>query len=387
MKLILFIGHHKVGTTSLQTFLACNRRNLLRSGILYPGIELRTRGYFLENLKGLQGAFVRAPTPERLTINAREPHNALALKMLREYRGKTSPPPIHRNVPSASRMQAIIREQIDRFDPEVTILCAEAFSNFSGGAQSLARELKAAFPADDVHIVCVLRRIDQYVVSWFGQLLKFGNRLQPLRGEGLDKLLNTIHVDYRKVLRSWRKAYPEAKFSVRNYTDVLNNGGIIEDFFEVCELEPPVGLETGVRTNPSIPKACYELCRQANLTLEDQFSREIRAAIIRDAESGGLCTARDVELLGRVNRERLFERFKPVHDYLKRFTGVTEFFPDQGKVLQLCSENEYAAASEAKVAILDRARSGQLKLSEQSFEFVEKFTPESGDLFSPAISS
>ena len=39
MDLILFMGHHKVGSSALQMFLARNWLPLARAGILYPAVE------------------------------------------------------------------------------------------------------------------------------------------------------------------------------------------------------------------------------------------------------------------------------------------------------------------------------------------------------------
>ena len=39
MKIIIYIGHHKVGSTALQVFLSQNWLALVRAGILYPSVE------------------------------------------------------------------------------------------------------------------------------------------------------------------------------------------------------------------------------------------------------------------------------------------------------------------------------------------------------------
>ena len=41
MKVILYIGHHKVGSTALQVFLSQNSHRLLQAGILYPAVEMQ----------------------------------------------------------------------------------------------------------------------------------------------------------------------------------------------------------------------------------------------------------------------------------------------------------------------------------------------------------
>lgn len=40
MKVVFYIGHHKVGSTALQVYLSQNWLRLAQAGILYPAVEM-----------------------------------------------------------------------------------------------------------------------------------------------------------------------------------------------------------------------------------------------------------------------------------------------------------------------------------------------------------
>ena len=76
MKVIVYIGHHKVGSTALQVFLSQNSHRLLTNGILYPWVEMRGAAHALGKAAG------EGDRAEVLPVNIREPHSALAYKMM-----------------------------------------------------------------------------------------------------------------------------------------------------------------------------------------------------------------------------------------------------------------------------------------------------------------
>ena len=95
--LVIFMGHHKVGSSSLQRFLATNWLRLARDGVLYPSVE--AQGLARNLAESLQGAPLEAPG----SVNIREPHNALAFKLIAEATG-AAVPEWHPKLPSASQM-------------------------------------------------------------------------------------------------------------------------------------------------------------------------------------------------------------------------------------------------------------------------------------------
>ncbi|MDN3713792.1 hypothetical protein QWZ10_22215 [Paracoccus cavernae] len=79
MKVILFIGHFKTGSTSLQRFLSRNFHALLKAGILYPSVESQGVAH---NMAALRNGRDFDWISDKLNVT--EPHNALALVLKTE---------------------------------------------------------------------------------------------------------------------------------------------------------------------------------------------------------------------------------------------------------------------------------------------------------------
>ena len=105
MKVVFYIGHHKVGSTALQTYLAQNWLRLAQAGILYPSVE--TRG-FSSNLERALGAGDSAGVDD---VNIREPHSALAYKMMSEVSEHRRVPPQFKRLPGSGQMLAAIQKE------------------------------------------------------------------------------------------------------------------------------------------------------------------------------------------------------------------------------------------------------------------------------------
>ena len=129
MKAILYFGHHKVGSTALQSFLYQNQVALMRQGLLYPGVDFESLSLTLARLLGEldisadQAAEMleaqTGPTP----MNAREPHNALAFQMIAQtHKGKA--PDWHPALPGTGQMIRALRMQQRFLRPSTVVLCS-----------------------------------------------------------------------------------------------------------------------------------------------------------------------------------------------------------------------------------------------------------------------
>ena len=353
MRVILFIGHHKVGSTSLQDFLSRNAVALARDGILYPSVDFEGMALMLGAALGRHGA------QDGLPINAREPHNALAFKML-AGKGNGKVPPFHTGLPSSAQMLRAIKKQVEFLKPDTVILAAEVFANFAPTGPDLIAQLEKLFPEEtDFTVLATLRRIDTYLASWHGQRLKFGHNLAPLRAEGMKGYFNNIHFDYRLMLEGWMQALPGARFIFRDYGTVREGGGSIRDFVTQAGLKLPSGLEPEQRTNESLHRGVYEIARRANKALSPPQAGQLRKFLREATPDLDLPPSDDIELFGERNRARLAERFEPIHVFLGEATGQAPFFADQDKVTQTLPVPEM----EVFRAALDRvvARKSQVK--------------------------
>lgn len=328
MKVILYIGHHKVGSTALQVFLSQNWLRLAQHGILYPAVE--TRG-FSENLAKALGA---GDTVGEQNVNIREPHSALAYRMMSEVSDRKVPKQFQ-HLPGTGQMLLALRNQVAWLQPKTLLLCSEAFANFGQVDAALIRRLRNVFPKAEVEIYCALRRPDDYLVSWHGQRLKVGEKLAPLSDGGAAPYFDTIHFNFRTVVEAWATEIPAARLILRNYADILKAGGSTEDFFQQTSVRMPKGMLPAGRANKSLPRAALEIARRGNHELDAPAAHQLSQYLLRTEQTLKPAPNRDVEMLGAPLRAELAERFAPIHDYLSELAGQTAFFPDIDEMSRL----------------------------------------------------
>ena len=346
MKVIYYIGQQKTGSTSLQHFLAQNSHRLLKSGILYPAIE--SRGMAMELAKAMRGHDLETAFP----IIIREPHNALAQKMLAEVLPKLVVAPYYRPLPSSDVMLRNMRSQIDFLAPKTVLLVSETFCSFSTlSPESIAR-LHAEFEdASSAHIYLSLRRPDEYLVSWHGQRLRFdAPPPAPLRRGGLVPYFTTGRLQYDAMVDQWAQAVPNAEVTVRRFKDVIAGAGPVVDFFKSTGVPMPKKALPEAKLNTSVPHAMLEIARLAKGKLSAPDYRAVENGLIQAAAMlPKLPDNRNVEMLGEKNRARLVEYFAPICQRLDALTGGQPFFPDiedmaqNRPILELDAVNETLA--------------------------------------------
>lgn len=325
MKVILYIGHHKVGSTALQVFLSQNWLTLAQNGILYPSVEPRG---FAFNLASALGQRDKA-TP--LPVHVREQHSALAYRMMSEVSTRRVPPQFG-NLPASGQMFMALRAQVNQVKPKVVLLCSEAFANFGEVQPKLIKRLCAAFPKAEFELYCALRRPDDYLVSWHGQRLKVGERLRPLSGGGTPPYFETIHLNYRTVVEAWAEQVPDVRLILRPYSEILATAGdSTRDFMMQCGIDFPDGLDPAGRANPSLPRAAIEIARRANHDLPQPQAQALRRYLLDNGPDLNPVKNSDVEMFGPRLRTEMANRFAPVHDWLSDLTG-RPFFPDIGEM-------------------------------------------------------
>lgn len=321
MKVIVYIGHHKVGSTALQVFLSQNSHRLLSNGILYPWVEMRGAAHALGKAAG------QGDRAEVLPVNICEPHSALAYKMMAERAGRPVPPQFQM-LPHPGQMFHAIRQQIAVLKPHTVILCSEAFSNFGAVEPELISQLLEQFPDADLRLYCALRRPDEYIVSWHGQRIKVGESVGPLMPDGVRSYFDTIHFDFRLAVEAWLERVPEGTLRLRNYADVRAAGGSEVDFMQQSGVEFPQGMLPVEPANLSLPHATFEIVRRAFTALPRKPAANLARFILKRSGQLDLPSNSDVEMLGEVQRQRMSDRFAATHEFLGRAAGVAKFFPD-----------------------------------------------------------
>ena len=321
MRLLVFFGHHKVGSSALQAFFANNYQALLAEGILYPATESEGLAYRqAEALGRLHGA-------EEPSMNIREPHNALAFKLLATATGGRAPE-WHPGLPPATQMIRAIRMQVKYLQPRTVVLSSEVMSNFGAHHPELVDMVAGIFPEAKTELFCALRRPDQYLASWHAQRLRFGAKIGPLSANAALNYIETIHFDYEKMLRPWVERMPGARLHLRNYADILKSGGTAQDFIRQTRLALPKRLAPEERRNQSMPFGGIEVARLANRDLNPESAQEVRLLILQAGRKRRLTPNHDIELFGEEVRAELARRFEPIHAYISEQAGKPAFFPD-----------------------------------------------------------
>lgn len=366
LRVIIFIGHHKVGSTSLQDYLSRNAVALSGAGILYPYVDFEGLAHFAARAAG------HNPSPNALPINVREPHNALAFKMLAtQHNGVV--PGYHKGLPALPQMFHAIKQQIRYSQPHTVILAAEVFANFNGVSPRLIEQLTQQFPGAEFTLVATLRRIDEYLASWQGQRLKFGHQIEPLRGTGLDSYLKGIHFNYRRMVEGWLQVLPQATVILRDYAQVRAAGGSVADFITQTQLELPEGLAPERRENDSFHRSIYEIIRRANAALPQSNAAQLRRDLRDMTPNLELPPSHSIELFGADNRARMLDHFRPIDAWLGDVMGRQAFFED----LEVVSEQAGVPELEAARAALDLigAREGWCK-DEMAMQFMSSLADE-----------
>jgi len=325
MKVVIFIGHHKTGSASLQEFLSQNALALMRAGILYPAVEAEGMSLLLKRaLKGRDHV-------ETLPFNLREAHNALAFRMLTDVTGGTVPA-FHPGLPSTDEMFKIIEHQITALRPKAVILASEVMGNFSSVSTDLISNLIALFKGAHVRIIANLRRVDDHMVAWHGQRLRFGEKINSLKQVGMTPYKNGIHFDYRRLLDGWRSKAPGAEIVLRTYANVLEAGGTPQDFMRQSGLKFPGKLLAVREANRGLHRGLFEISRLGNQHLNTHDASRLFDFLMRVTPALDLPNSKDIELFTQAIRANIATNFAPVHEYLGSLSGHTPFFSDLSEI-------------------------------------------------------
>lgn len=343
MKLNLFIGHHKSGSSSIQRYLAINSQLLIEKGFLYPFADLIS--ILCAQHTSLHNTTPATPGSLQARINALangknflEPHNGLAFTLLHEATGSAIPP-WHAGLPTSSEeIFRLLHEQLEASEAHTLLIASEVLANFSAVDNGLILRLLKQLPPGERRLLAILRRPDDYLHSWYCQELCFGYPRMATLAERLDNVyLESIHVNYALMLRGWIESNAFDDLELRNYRDLRANGGSVQWFLESVCLGGTTLANNRHETwaNPSLHPAFANLARKANTELPQRQALDLIRMLKQLGTTDGLPPAANVELLGSSGRHMLCEHFEPINTYLGKLVGVPRFFSDSNKMTDL----------------------------------------------------
>lgn len=375
LKLHLFIGHHKSGSTSIQHHLAVNSQPLLKRGYLYPFADLIS---ILCSRCGFPSGSM--PDGMRSELQKRiqdfcnhkdflEPHNGLAFIMLREVLG-CEVPAWHKGLPSSSdEIFSLIHEQTAESNAHTLLIASEVLANFSAAGKGLVSHLMQGLPAAEIFVHAILRRPDDYLHSWYCQELCFGYpRMGSLPQRLRNRYLSSIHVDYELMLKDWVHIHDGSHVNLADYRDVRLGNGSVAWFLKAVGLDEPDqnNAHESSWANPSLHPAYVNLVRHSNTVLDRKQAIGLTRELKTLGPTDGLPPPGQVELLGRISRQLLFERFAPINCYLGSLVHRPLFFPDLNEMITerplALSDVEADAAIIAQKCLGDRLSPDQREL-------------------------
>jgi hypothetical protein len=327
MRVIVFIGHHKTGSTALQAHLARHAPAALRAGILYPSVTQ-------EDQTAFDWIFDAGDAEQPLSRNVSEAHNALAFSMIHDHNPAAPVPPFHSNLPSTGEMFSLIRRQIARYRPHTLVLASEVFANFTAISPALIADLVDGLGLNrsgaEIELFASLRRVDDYLASWHAQRLRMGQKVPPLP-KALPVYQRGVHFDYRLMLEGWQQVLPQARLTLAPYDRALRAQGMPRAFAEEMRLDLP-GLEGAPRrANTGLHRGLLEIARQGARALEPGEAHKLFLTLMDLTPELDLPVSQDVELWGAEARAQMLADFAPIHDWLSGQYGQV-FFPDLDEI-------------------------------------------------------
>ncbi|RLA52287.1 MAG: hypothetical protein DRR42_08015 [Gammaproteobacteria bacterium] len=280
-KLIIHIGSHKTGTSSIQHTLFQNRATLRKQGFTL----------FNQDPNGKERKSGNAITWIKFRLNRKHRIEGRIRKKLPAALGT-----INGNV----------------------IISAETFSWVFDGREidRFKTNLSAYF--DDIEIIAYIRRQDLQTVSHYQQASKYGafvaarfyggeSRALPSYKKHFQKYLN-----YHHRLGLWADAFGEKNLCMRIFEpDRLQNGDAVDDFFDAVGL---IVETTPVRKNES---SGYQKTKVGHLISQQEFSLPVWRALIKHLDNTGIL------LPSRDEATNYYAHFKANNELLNRRFSLT----------------------------------------------------------------
>lgn len=225
-KVFLHIGAHKTGTTALQSAFHKHRDRLAQFGVLYP----QTNWYHFAQ--------------HRL---------AFGLRGLRD--------PVKRDVP-------VLSDELDALNAVIAGAASDArifisSEEFFAARPDEVQRLKDGLGCDDVHVVAVVRKPDDLLLSIYNQGMKAPDNdfKRPLQGF-LDAPTQLHRVmNQPDCLGAWVNVFGHDRMSLWTYETIE----VIPDFLRLLDV-PKTTITPASKVNASVPAAVLEVMRVSKVT-------------------------------------------------------------------------------------------------------------------------
>ena len=344
-KAIVHIGMPKTGTTSIQSWLYGNVRELSRQGIFFQRLPL-TRARSFEHVEVVVCQFDKAGI---LLPNDRMRY-VFGIKSLDDQKAV------------AAKYTELFGNALARADEHTVLLSVEdvgGMTRTKAQVEGLEQWLGQFF--DEVRYIVYLRRQEDWLVSSYSQMIKTGRTITL--EEHFEKRKER---NYFQRLRVWLSVVGEDRLSVRLMErDALRDGDLIADFAHTAGIDP-TRMEEQPRRNESLSRPAGEYLRVLNKKLlddgaEDPLNEPIYGGLIgflvktfADAERFQLTQPQidEIRSLNAKSNERLRAKFFPERD---------ELFPPKPPAPDVLPPISAEDVARVGIAVLEAKHEGQLR--------------------------
>ena len=301
--LYIHIGQHRTGTTSLQNFLASNRKVLYDKGIIYPKFLKPASSHFFAWYYGFGN--------RRL------------------------------NDIEKSQVKDILRSiRCDAIKNSKDILISSEIL-FSGITRSKLVKIRKQFSDFDLKIICYLRRQDRYILSFYTQFLK-NRKVLDMESYINKKVFRWYHSFYLpgynwyKKLKSYSSIFGKENLIVKPFErHQLKDGDIITDFVNILGISRDMLVFPDKMENTSLPPEGLYILRYLNFMMKEKISSaEIKNGMLEISELLEKYYRRDEyqknTFLSTKTRKKILKRFdktnqKIAKKFLDRDKGILFF--------------------------------------------------------------
>ncbi|MCF6303759.1 MAG: hypothetical protein L3J33_00105 [Rhodobacteraceae bacterium] len=285
-KIIIHIGAAKCGSSAIQNFIALNRNELAKKGVLVPSQKLDME----EPFSGEQIWFFE---------NIRTQENRIA-KLKQRF--------------------ALLEKHMDAHNLHTLILSAENISNTG----HLASDLEEAVTGFDPMVVFYVRRQDDYLLSsWQQWHLKGVESIERLLADAPDIMFN-----WYAQARPWADAFGDARFKGRAFRrDKLVNGDVVDDFMSIIglNLDGLQMLPEDGQANRSFNEHLGDMAHRIQDIFDDQHDNLFFLKMAQLIGEPVYKTGSASHLMSLEDRMKIYHRFDESNASFK-----TRFLPEYG---------------------------------------------------------
>jgi len=267
-ELILHIGTHKTGTTSIQHFCTDNRKALRARGLWYPSPDL---GSFPKHYAHHRIAHAIAGVDSNFSIDdSRRFFDRVRRRARHAERILVSAEPFYRHALNPDG-------PVDRQDPAQLHRFVEAVGTCLGGF--------------DVKVLVALRRQDRFAESLYAeQILASGYTAS------IEKFVSarSALLDYRQRLDDWASVFGESNMIVATFEPTRRDQPVEYEFLELVGVNDTNGLDVAPPRNVTPRRALVEFKRLINVNGQPTATNRALRQWIEQAATDPTVTTPDI---------------------------------------------------------------------------------------------